>query len=67
MSQDDKANVLYNRHLHPSIKEGNKELEDAKRNYPAMKSLLLEKSATSTWKASRRLLCLLTPGTRPGC
>jgi hypothetical protein len=43
MSQDDKANVLYNRHLHPSIKEGNKELEDAKRNYPAMKSLLLEK------------------------
>jgi hypothetical protein len=46
MSQDDKANVLYNRHLHPSIKEGNKELEDAKRNYPAMKSLLLEKWGT---------------------
>jgi hypothetical protein len=46
MSQDNKANVLYNRHLHPSIKEGNKELEDAKRNYPAMKSLLLEKWGT---------------------
>jgi hypothetical protein len=38
--------VLYNRHLHPSIKEGNKELEDAKRNYPAMKSLLVEKWGT---------------------
>jgi hypothetical protein len=46
MSQDDKANVLYNRHLHPSIKEGNKELEDAKRNYLAMKSLLVEKWGT---------------------
>jgi hypothetical protein len=43
MSQDDKADVLYNRHLHPSIREGNKELEDAKGNYPLMKSILLEK------------------------
>ncbi len=46
MSQDHKANVLYNRHLHPSVKDGNKELEDAKGNYPAIKSLLMEKWGT---------------------
>ena len=43
MSQDHKANVLYNRHLDFSVTDGNKELEDAKGNYPAMKSLLVEK------------------------
>jgi hypothetical protein len=43
MSQDYKANVLYNRHLDFSVTDGNKELEDAKGNYPAMKSLLVEK------------------------
>jgi hypothetical protein len=43
MSQDHKANVLYNHHLYFSVTDGNKELEDAKGNYPAMKSLLMEK------------------------
>ena len=43
MSQDQKANVLYNRHLDFSVTDGNKELEDAKGNYPLMKSILLEK------------------------
>jgi hypothetical protein len=43
MSQDHKANVLYNRHLDFSVTDGNKELEDAKGNYPLMKSILLEK------------------------
>jgi hypothetical protein len=43
MSQDYKANVLYNRHLDFSVTDENKELEDAKENYPAMKSLLVEK------------------------
>ncbi|MFO0007768.1 MAG: hypothetical protein ACK559_42300, partial [bacterium] len=43
MSQDHKANVLYNRHLDFSVTDDNKELEDAKGNYPAMKSLLVEK------------------------
>ncbi len=33
MSQDHKANVLYNRHLDFSVTDGNKELEDAKENY----------------------------------
>ncbi len=43
MSQDHKANMLYNRHLDFSVTDGNKELEDAKGNYPAMKSLLVER------------------------
>jgi hypothetical protein len=43
MSLDHKANVLYNRHLNFSVVDGNKELEDAKENYTAMKSLLIEK------------------------
>jgi hypothetical protein len=43
MSQDHKANVLYNRHLDFSVTDGNKELEDAKENYSMMKSLLIEK------------------------
>jgi hypothetical protein len=46
MSQDHKANVLFNRHLDFSVTDGNKELEDAKGNYPAMKSLLTEKWGT---------------------
>jgi hypothetical protein len=46
MSQDHKANVLYNRHLDFSVTDVNKELEDAKGNYPAMKSLLVEKWGT---------------------
>ncbi len=47
MSQDHRANVLYNRHLYFSMVDGNKELEDAKENYPAMKSLLIEKWGVS--------------------
>jgi hypothetical protein len=43
MSQDHKANVLYNRHLDFSVTDGNKELEEAKENYSMMKSLLIEK------------------------
>jgi hypothetical protein len=43
MSLDHKANVFYNRHLDFSVVDGNKELEDAKENYTAMKSLLIEK------------------------
>jgi hypothetical protein len=43
MSQDHKVNVLYNRHLDFSVVDSNKELEDAKENYPMMKSLLIEK------------------------
>ncbi|MFO0002175.1 MAG: hypothetical protein ACK559_13670, partial [bacterium] len=35
--------MLYNRHLDFSVTDGNKELEDAKGNYPLMKSILLEK------------------------
>jgi hypothetical protein len=55
MSQDHKANVLYSRHLHPSVKNGNKELEDAKGNYPAMKSLLMEKWGTCDLVCSQYL------------
>ncbi len=43
MSLDHKDNVLYNRHLHFSVIDRNNELEDAKENYPVMKSLLIEK------------------------
>ncbi len=43
MSQHHRANVLYNRYLDFSVTDGNKELEDAKENYLAMKSLLVEK------------------------
>jgi hypothetical protein len=43
MSQDHKANMLFNHHLDFSVTDGNKELEDAKGNYPLMKSILLEK------------------------
>jgi hypothetical protein len=41
MSQDHKANILFNRHLDFFVTDGNKELEDAKGNYPLMKSLLI--------------------------
>ncbi len=37
MSQDHRANMLYHRHLDFSVIDGNKELEDAKENYSAMK------------------------------
>ncbi len=43
MTQDHRTNVLYNPHLHPSVTDENKELEDTKGSYPAMKSLLMEK------------------------
>ena len=43
MALDQKANVLYNKHLDPSITDGNKELEDAKEDYQTMKGLLIEK------------------------
>jgi hypothetical protein len=43
MSQDQKAHVLFNRHLDFSVTNRNQELEDAKENYPAIKSLLIEK------------------------
>jgi hypothetical protein len=43
MSLDQKANVQYNRHLDYSVMDGNKELEDAKENCLARKSLLIEK------------------------
>jgi hypothetical protein len=41
MSLDQKANVLYNRHLDYAVTHGNMELKDAKENYLAMKSLLI--------------------------
>ena len=43
MSLDQKANILYNRHLDSSITDGNKELEDAKEDYQTMKALLIER------------------------
>ncbi len=73
MSQDQRANVLYNRHLDFSVTDGNKELEDAKGNYPLMKSILLENgesrtsSATSTWRVSKGSRCRRTPRTKSGC
>jgi hypothetical protein len=47
MSQDYKANVLYNRYLDFSVVDINKELEDTKENYQVMKSLLIEKWGVS--------------------
>ncbi len=55
MPLDQKANVLYNRHLDPSVTDGNKELEDAKEDYQTMKAILIESQmsyATSAWSAS---------------
>ncbi len=46
MSLDQKANVLYNKHLDPSVLDGNKELEEKKEDYLAMKSCLQEKWGT---------------------
>jgi hypothetical protein len=43
MSLDQRANLLYHRHLDSSVTDGNKELEDAKEDYQRMKSLLIEK------------------------
>jgi hypothetical protein len=43
MSLDQKANLLYNRHLDSAITDGNKELEDDKEDYQMMKALLIEK------------------------
>jgi hypothetical protein len=42
MSLNQKANILYRRHLNSSIRDGSKELEDAKEDYQAMKAILIE-------------------------
>ncbi len=42
MSLNQKANILYRRHLNSSITDGSKELEDAKEDYQAMKAILIE-------------------------
>jgi hypothetical protein len=46
MSLEQKANVLYNKHLDPSVLDGNKDLEERKEDYSAMKLWLQEKWGT---------------------
>jgi hypothetical protein len=58
MPLDQKANVLYNRHLDPAIKDGNKELEDAKEDYQTMKAILIEKYGTPDVVCNQYLECI---------
>ena len=43
MSMDQRANILYFKFLDWSVVDGNKDLEDRKENYHAMKAYLQEK------------------------
>jgi hypothetical protein len=58
MALDQKANVLYNKHLDPSITDRNKELEDAKEDYQTMKGLLIEKWGVPDIVCDQYLECI---------
>ncbi len=58
MPLDQKANVLYNRHLDPSVTDGNKELEDAKEDYQTMKAILIEKYGVPDVVCDQCLECI---------
>jgi hypothetical protein len=58
MPLDQKANILYNRHLDPSVTDGIKELEDAKENYQMMKAILIEKYGVPDVVCDQCLECI---------